>query len=678
MALVYNAKVSMEICGSRVCGCRIMSDLQEFSTLTKHRFGKLIALLVLLLWILAGCSSERSPESTLAAPSSLSEERSAAQTQTPKPDVIWILLDAARARNFSSYGYERPTTPNMDNLASQGVLFELNFSQSVHTKGSVPSYMTGRYFATPVHKPMPKKGKAIVYRDPPPGEKLLPEIMAENGYETVFITTHTWFPKGSRLYRAFQERILIPLNEREDEYKWIPAGFDKINEEVFKILDQPAEKPRFLYIHALDTHFPHILEAPYDKWLIPGYDSEQMKKVRQNVKEGLRFTDSDMEQMRGLYDGGLRYADEQVGLLIKRLEEKGLGDNTVVIISSDHGELLGENGKTWAHPFSAHEYLIHVPLVMAGPLIPKGKRIDHITENVDIVPTLVDLLALETEAQLDGKSLVPLMQADNHPPLREYAFVKWGEYSNPDGNASCLILRGKEFKYEFYPQTNRERLVSVQEYEIEEPNVKEKHSEIAKSMRDYMRKEIFPLAEVFKSIPTSVIEVIIKRNMEELSTSPEAYIVEKESMNRESRSDNKWSYSLASHWVWAAWEEDAPPLTFRVKVPPGRYVAQLGIYFHPNFWKEKPASAILVKAETDQEFKRVAPDSSPAQKRGVKYVDIGVYEIEDGYFDIVVDDADRDHWSILKGFRFIPLAAEGEESPEEAERLEQLRALGYL
>ncbi len=609
------------------------------------------------------------PWSSLAAePSSNSGEF--------KPHVIWILLDAARAHNFSCYGYDRPTTPNLDKLAERGVLCELNFSQAVHTKGSVPSYMTGRYFPVRVDK-FPREVTAL-YREPAPGEKLFPEIMAENGYETIFLTTHFWFPPGSRLCEAFEKKVHISAGKRDTVPKRIPGTFEQLNRVLFSLLESPADRPRFIYIHSVDTHFPHVLEPPYDRWLIPGYESERIDQVHAHV-DRLDFTESDIEQLKGLYDGSLNYADEQIGVLLEKLKEKGLVDKTVIVVSSDHGEMLGEDGTHWGHKGGKgfREYLIRVPLLMAGPQIPEGKRIKQLSENADIVPTLVDLLGLKTDAEFDGKSMVPLMEGNNSA-IHQYVLIKHGEHSNLNGDPRMLGLRSFDFKYELYPTKGSERLIALDNVSPTEPDVKVDHPEVLKAMRDYMQKEIFPLVDAYKNLPTSAVEILVKRNMEKISTSPEAYIIENVGVNRKNRQDNKWSLSNKYHWLWSAWDEDAPPISFRLTVPPGRYVAQLGVFSHPNYLKEKPASAFLVKAEGDTEFKRVEHDSRSGSRQRTDFVDIGVYEITDGDFELILDDADRDHWSILRAFRFVPISPEGEETPEEIEQLEQLKALGYL
>ncbi len=586
----------------------------------------------------------------------------------PRPNVIWIVADALRAHNLSCYGYERPTSPNIDKLANEGVLFEDNFTQGMWTVLSVPSYMTGRYFPVFSHEP------AMAYevsREPPPGEHLLPDVMKQNGYETALISSHAWFTPNSRLYKTFDEGIIVKSANRQRLYY---APFEEVNNVVFSWLAKPHERPFFLYVHTMDTHFPHVLDPPHDKWLIEGYTSDRIENGRVVDKKGARFSDTDKKQLRGLYDGSILYADEHIGALVHKLEELDLLENTIIIIGSDHGELLGEDGTSYGHVERSHDWQMRVPLVMAGPGLPRGVRVSALTENADIFPTLIELLGLNTDARTDGKSLVPLLsRRPGAGPLHRYVFAKYmtGGYDGSIG----YILRDKQYKYEFMPDSNTDRLYRVPDTVPRREDLREMEPEIVAAMRQYIQDNLVPLREEYESLPTTAIFYSLHSSIRDIVEPKEAVLFERAGVTRDNSTDNRWSLSIGPKYLWASWEEDAPPITLRLEVPNGTYRAYMHIMSSSSFSQQKPASAFLVKAEDDTEFKRVEEASRPPTNRGFMFVSIGEYQIEDGSFDVTLDDADEEHWAIVRRFLLIPRS--GEQHADE-ERLRRLRGLGYL
>ena len=586
--------------------------------------------------------------------------------EEPPPNVIWIVLDALRAHNLSCYGYERPTSPNIDKLANEGVLFEDNFTQGMWTTVSVPSYMTGRYFPVFCHEPVKEYE---VSRDPPPGEYLLPDIMKRNGYETALIQSHAWFSPKSRLYKSFDESIIVKAaNSQRVHY----APFEEVNSEVFSWLTKPHERPFFLHVHAMDTHFPHVLDPPYDKWLVEGYTSDQVKNGRPEL--GARFSGTDKEQLRGLYDGSILYADTHVGALVRKLEEVDLLENTIIVISSDHGELLGEDGTRWGHAEATDDRQMRVPLVMAGPGLPRGARVSALSENADIVPTLIELLGLNTDARTDGKSLVPLLSGTHAGPLHRYVFGRY-EMGGYDGTI-CYILRDKQYKYEFIPDFSTEHLYRVPDTMPKREDLRELKPEIVAAMREYIQDNLVPLREEYDSLPTIAIHHTLHVTIHDIAEPKESVIVRYVGgMTEPERTDNKWSFSLGRKFLWASWEEDAPQITLRLEVPNGSYLAYMQILSSSSFSQQKPASALLVKAEDDKEFKRVEEASRPTEHPTFVFAGIGGYEIKDGYFDVTLDDADEEHWAIVRRFLLIPRSQDRRANEE---RLRRLRDLGYV
>jgi len=588
----------------------------------------------------------------------------------PQPNVIWILLDALRAHNLSCYGYDRPTSPNIDKLANEGVLFEDNFTQGMYTTISVPSYMTGRYFPVFCHEPV--EGYEIS-REPPPGEYLLPAIMKRNGYETALISSHAWFSPNSRLYKAFDEGLIVKAASAQRRHY---APFEEVNNVVFAWLRRLHERPFFLHVHVMDTHFPHVLDPPYDKWQLEDYAGDQVKDGRVVKLGRAGLSDADKEQLRGLYDGGILYADEHVGALIHKLGELDLLKKTVVIISSDHGELLGEDGWRCGHGEASDDWQMRVPLVMAGPGLPRGARVSALTENADIVPTLIDLLGLNTDARTDGKSLVPLLGGSDAEPLHRYVFARYAS-GGYDGT-TCYIIRDKEYKYEYTPDLNTERLYRVPDTVPRREDLREAKPEIVAAMRQYVQEELLPLREEYDNLPSRAFHFSLRRIAQDVVEPKEAVLFEGAGFTKDApvddRTDNRWSFSRKLTALWTSWEEDAPRITLRLDVPNGSYHAYMYVLSCSRYLQGKPASAFLVKAENDKEFKRIEETSRRPENLGFEFVSIGEYEIEDGSFDVTLDDGGEEHWSIVKRFVLVPRS---EERSVDEERLRWLRDLGY-
>ena len=629
------------------------------------------------MWLLTGCLILNCQPSIQPSQTTSSQEE-----MVSRPNVVWIMLDAARAHNFSCYGYDRPTTPNMDRLAQDGVLFLQNFTQAHVTIQSVPSFMSGRYF--PVYCHEPGKKRENVTRQRAQGEYLLPEIMRENGYHTTFLTTHGWFNEWSPLAQAFDEFIRLRPSGRSQERGLSYAPFEEINRTIFPWLDKHPDRPFFLYIHSLDTHTPYdILDSPQSQWVFSRYEQKFQERFQAVQNGGRRFTMDDREHLRGRYDANLWYADTQLGAFLNKLKKLKLLKNTIIIISSDHGEMLGEDGKTASH--SAHrvyDYTMHVPLVMTGPGLPSGPRILSLTENVDIVPTLIDLLDLKTDAQTDGKSLMPTIWNPGAPPVHRYVFTKRVTGRNYEGPLR-YTLRSKEYKYEYFSKLKQERLWKVPDKEEFPPRdlIHEK-PEIAAEMRQYLFEEIMPLHEAYMSLPTTTIHLSVRAS--DGKAKPDGAYLDEQSrkgITEDNRRDNKWAFCYSTKYLCASPEEDAPPLSLQFEVPDGRYQVEMFVAADDSWRLGRPASSFLVQVEDETDFRKVTKvqlhESIDSGSQQWQFIDLGVYTIDDGTFDITLDEGEPDHWAVVRRFSLTPVTSE-ETEEERDERLQQLRDLGYL
>ncbi len=632
-----------------------------------------VLFMVLCVVLSLSCTEKTEPPHAIDTTGAQRREASGDETKAEdrkRPNVVWILFDALRAENLSCYGYERPTSPIMDRLAAEGVLFEQHYTQGLWTAISVPSYMTGRYFPVLVHEPLQAK-EAI--REIPKGERLAPEIFKANGYQTTFITAHSWFTPKSRLWKAFDEAIHVPPWENA---KLPQARFKKVNGAVFEWLEKPRDKPFFLYIHLLDTHFPHIPTPPHDRWIPEDYSGTAVKNGTPVKKYDSQFTEADREYLRGMYDGSIQYTDTQLGVLLDKMEQLGLRENTVFVLASDHGDMLGEDGTTWGHVPESRDWIMQVPLILAGPGLPKGRRVSTLTENADIVPGLVELLGLKTDAETDGQSFVPMLTGDNPKFAQRVVFSKYvrGGY---DG-APTVILRSAGYKYEFDVERGSEKLWRMPDSEFRRVDCIDEEPEVVERMRRFARTKVLPQWEAYSALPTSAIYLSLNNSMKWAASPKEAFVLHPHDKVVEARTDGKWGYDETWRRLWTrGWQEEVPPLQFEYRVPNGRFLLQVELYSNRDHYGY-PASAVQIRAEDDSEFKKIVYDRMPPEEKGWFFVDVGEYNITDEKLNLTLKGGGPEHWSLVRAFRLLATLDSESDAQADADRAAQLEALGYL
>jgi len=607
------------------------------------------------------------PSTPASGPSSASTPRA---TTEQRPNIVWVLFDALRAENLSCYGYSRETSPNIDALARAGVLFENNFSQGFWTRVSLSSMATGRYFGSVIDS-YPRR--MDTFKPPGAGERMIAEVLRENGYYTALITAHAAFPPGSLFSSSFDKCIYVRSPQA------LITGYDRfqdLNREIASFLENPPDQPFFLFVHALDTHFPHTLDKPFNRWLEPNYSSPQIDTLAGQpvASAGLSFTEEDREYLTGLYDGGISYADHHFGELISLLRELKLLDSCLVIVSSDHGDLLGEDGSKWGHPEETYDLLMHVPLVICGPLVPNGVRVTQLSQNADIMATLIDILKLDTDATTDGSSLRPLWEDPEDARVHEYVFAKL--YGVNDA-APVYVLRDRQFKLVYDPVREIEHLWELPESGQHRRDMKETQQAVLGRMKEYVRAELIPLWEEYSARPDTAIRVKVRENLDYIENRDDVYIPEPgQKMSPEWHRDGKWL--LYDDKLWSAlWLEQAPPLRFSIPVENGSYLVQFRLLASEDI-DGHPASKIKVLIQDDSDFKYIR-EAKPIKNHRLLYGEAGLYKVEDGTLHIRVETSNTTDWAIFDEIRLVPATWHLLEDEEDlADRSDQLKALGYL
>jgi len=367
--------------------------------------------------------------------------RQASRWPRPRPtNVVLVMVDTLRADHMSAYGYERETTPFIRQFASQGFVFEHARSQASCTFPSVNSLLTSR-------------NPAIFTRQEAndftiPEEHIsIAEILKNHGYSTIAVsaspivraTPSDFNPIGGfdRGFDAFIEDVL-----------WRPGG--QVNRAIITQLDT-VEEPFFLYAHYMEPHGPYRPPERYTKHFAGEYEGHRFIKRGNAVPIGRMLynngphydiTDRDIQHLVDLYDDEIRYFDGVFRRLIRILNDQGVLDRTLIIISSDHGEMFLEHGHI-RHCRGVWDTVTRVPLIFRFPGIEGGKRFENAVQNLDIVPTILDYLDIDTDAfEFEGTSLLAVLEGQE--PERHFAFADQLEYRSADDGRFHLILNGEE------------------------------------------------------------------------------------------------------------------------------------------------------------------------------------------------------------------------------------------
>jgi arylsulfatase len=341
-------------------------------------------------------------------PHSDDEHARAAELRRSLADVsvLLIVLDAARARSVGAYGYGRRTTPEVDRIAAEGVLFEKAYTPAVYTLGAMSSLWTSQY---------PDRHHAEVsYADRLPADRLtLAEALTERGVHSAGFIANPMAGKAFGFERGFAEFDQV--------YERFPEGSrgEAFRRVLPEWLRRNASRPFFAYVHFREPHFPYDPGPPFDTQFGPdaplGREERRDKTWYTDVNQGrVEAAPEEIDHLVRLYDGNLAYADREVGALRRSLEEAGLWDRTVVIVTADHGEQLYEHGYI-SHSAQVYEESTHIPLIVRFPREsgPRGLRVAAPVDLLDIAPTVLDVFGLagsgRAAREFQGRSLLAVL-----------------------------------------------------------------------------------------------------------------------------------------------------------------------------------------------------------------------------------------------------------------------------
>ncbi|MFP6664115.1 MAG: sulfatase-like hydrolase/transferase [Deltaproteobacteria bacterium] len=354
-----------------------------------------------------------------------------------KPNLLWIIMDTTRADHVGIYGYDKGTTPGVDKLGESGVVFEKAISQASWTMPSHFQMVTSRFDSG--------KDNALSA-----DYETVAEIFRDEGYETASVLGNYSLGRRSGFDQGFADVMDGPVNifylkffdklpvvkmlvksgllAPDTAVRWYhrhtflegvgARGKDLTDRSLEWIEGLDGDRPFFLFVNYMDVHDAFDPPEPFRQRFAPDvapmrgfvrFDLEEGEAIDSNtfVRDKLPLMDdADWAEIVALYDGELAYLDSHIGRMMDRLEALGVLDDTIVVITADHGELFGEHGLAY-HFKALSEEETHVPLIIRYPAgLPSGQRVPEPVELNDILPTVLELAGIESSAPMDGKSLV--------------------------------------------------------------------------------------------------------------------------------------------------------------------------------------------------------------------------------------------------------------------------------
>ncbi|NLC69266.1 MAG: sulfatase-like hydrolase/transferase [Clostridiaceae bacterium] len=404
-----------------------------------------------------------------------------------KPNLVLFGIDSLRADHMSLYGYKRLTTPHIDKFAAGGMVFEHCFSPSVPTTPGYGSMLTGMdCFGTNIVA-LRHKG------DFAEGVKTLAEVLKENGYNTTSIGF-----SGNPAARGFDKYIQYENWGSWEQGRSPKAG--KLNEVAIPELERLAkeEEPFFLFMRHMDPHSPYLPPEPFHRIFYGGNEFDPSNKSLEPVYQFKPFKDyfltwfppgcTDKDYIIAQYDGAVAYMDACMQNVFAKLEALGIEDETLVVITSDHGETLYDHDCYFDH-HGLYDCTLVVPLVFCFPgKLPGGKRFKDYCQLKDVKPTILEILGIEVDIRFDGRSLMPLARGEYREPepefyITECTWMRKHGWRTPEWK----LIHALEPDFHFKPEVELYNLIKDPE---ENNNVADKEPGVVKMLEERMLQHI--------------------------------------------------------------------------------------------------------------------------------------------------------------------------------------------
>lgn len=465
---------------------KIRSNLSRWKFSPGPLFLSIIWLIFIFSWISSICLAAQ--VNKLSHQTFLSARR---------PSIILIVIDSLRPRHLSYFGYSRPTSPIIDQLCCHGVVFRNVIAQSSQTGPAIASLWTGLYpYRHGIELYSYNQSYDPLKREAPPflddSFKTIAEYLRENGYLTMALVANPWLQPEYGFAQGFDLYLPLLSNDGQviiDEFKRVTAGFK-----------MPLDKPFFVYLHLMDTHAPYI-HSSKPKNLFVKFKGEPLYGM--GYKDVVRS--EDISYALGLYDEQIRYVDSLIGQILEYIEQKGFSKETLILLTSDHGEEFYEH-LGFGHGITLYEEVINTFLLLHFPSLLGRKEIKDRVQAVDVVPSLLDLLGITYNKEiLDGESFLPFIFSSAEVLKRKKEErIALSEL----GDKKAIIQKNFKFIYNLFLQT--EELYDLNRDPGEISNLADKNWSQRKKLRDLLLS-VFQQNRKLPSATSSLKESIIEK-----------------------------------------------------------------------------------------------------------------------------------------------------------------------
>lgn len=329
--------------------------------------------------------------------------------------VILISIDTLRADRLGAYGWHRATSPAIDRLAREGVLYE-------HVSAHAPSTLLSHASLFTSIVPQRHGASHVRGRLPDPGLSTLAEAFAEAGYRTAAFHDGGQMAPEFGLDRGFDIFVATP---HDDGHRFAETAEVALE----WIADRDDPRPFFLFLHTYEVHHPYRPPAQLWRQVAPGGPpptTVEIVELEEANWGGVTPSADRRAAIEIAYEVGIRSVDEAIARFRSELETLELWDDILVAVTSDHGEEFGEHGWIGWHSHTLFEELLHVPLVLVGPGVPAGGRMRESAQLIDLAPTLLALAGIEPPSSFEGQSLA-WFDPEHSRPTSNRPHVAFGE-----------------------------------------------------------------------------------------------------------------------------------------------------------------------------------------------------------------------------------------------------------
>lgn len=427
-------------------------------------------------------------------------------------NIIIILIDTLRPDHLGVYGYGKDTSPNTDRLAREGTIFLNTYCTLSRSEPTITSILTGLYPHT--------HGVRMVWGNKmDPSIPTLQEILKNHGYSTAFLKAgpapYDGSEKGFDHFDVLSWKIANKV--KRGIYKiFHPNNFVGVAEQKFsnaiKWIKKNSGKNFFLMVHTNDLHWPYPVPKPFEHMFDPGYKGKHdfATMAGGRISRGdlifgnVKLPKEEINHAIAHYDAGIRYIDSHIGKFFDFLRSSGLYDNSLIIVTGDHGENFGEHDFYFQHGASLYETSVKVPLIFKCPkIMPNDKKIETRVQLLDIMPTVMDIIDIPLLNKVEGVSLLPLIKGSSQF-ARDFVFIESIEehfqgnkkvfMKGIKGKWRMMVVRDWKIIYIPHPENDIFELYNLKKDPEEKINLidveKEKAEEMKKRILDYLGAQV--------------------------------------------------------------------------------------------------------------------------------------------------------------------------------------------